>query len=372
MDSKEARQLKLEDLGYSEFFASSFDPLMSDGVSVGRVIAEHKGAYSVINERGIFFAKITGKQMFTALGRKDFPAVGDWVAISETGPGKAVIQKVLPRKTVISRNSGDRNKTGNKTNIQVIGANIDAAFVVESVDRDYNLNRLERYFVLIKDAGISPAVVLNKTDLISPEELEIKLSEIKKRFTGAEVIPTSTMNSNGLDKLNAYILPGKTYCFLGSSGVGKSSLINKLIGKDLIKTGKVSAYSGRGQHVTTSREMYFLESGGIVIDNPGIREVGLAEVSADLGSFFEEIAALATGCKYNDCTHVHEPGCAVLAALETDKLDRGKYNNYISLKKEVSHYGMTEPEKREKDRKFGKFFKNAKKDFKKYGYKNYL
>ena len=193
-----------------------------------------------------------------------------------------------------------------------------------------------------------------------------KLIEIRNRFPGLDIIKTSTVNNKGMDELKGYINKGKTYCFLGSSGVGKSSLINKLLGQMTIKTGDVSSYSGRGKHVTTARQMYFLENGGMVIDNPGIREVGMANVGKGIDSFFDEITALAQKCKYADCMHTHEPCCAVINAVKSGKLDKEKYSNYVSLKKEVEYYEMSDVEKREKDRQFGKFVKKAKKDFKKF------
>jgi ribosome biogenesis GTPase len=224
----EPKKLNIEDLGYDAFFESNRNK--SEGFSVARVIAEHKGIYEVINQNGRFLAKITGKRMFSASSREDYPTVGDWVAITELNAEQAVIHEILPRKTIIKRKFGKKNRTGDKTEVQVIGANIDVAYVIESVDRDYNLNRLERYFVIVGEGGIKPAIVLNKTDLISREELNSKLSQIKQRFVGIDVIATSTVSAEGLDELRNYMSYGKTYCFLGSSGVGKSSLINKLIG----------------------------------------------------------------------------------------------------------------------------------------------
>ena len=357
---------KIEDFGYDDFFETNRRALGLDAFSVARVTAEHRGAYEVINEKGQFSAKITGKQIFDASKREDYPAVGDWVAITELGSGKAVVQGILPRRTVIKRKGEDKSKIDGKMKTQVIGANIDVAFVVESVDRDYNLNRLERYFVLARDGGIKPAMILNKIDLESEEELNAKLAEIQNRFPDIDVIPTSVANDRGLDKLKSYISSGLTYCFLGSSGVGKSSLINKLLGKDLIKTEGISAYSGRGKHMTTSREMYFLQSGGIVIDNPGMREVGMTNANSGLSDTFNEIVSLAQNCKYADCTHTHEPGCGVLSALRSGKLDEDKYSNYIGLKKEAGYYELSQLKKREKDKKFGKFVSKALKQLGKY------
>ena len=361
----EEKVITIEDLGWDEFFQTNREKLGLGDFEIARVIAQYKGAYKIKNTKGEYLAKITGKQIFKAMSREDYPAVGDWVIVSESGEKEAIIQSVLPRKTVIKRKHSGKDET------QIIATNIDVAFVVESVDRDYNLNRIERYFAIARDGGIEATVILNKIDMISQEELDLKLMEIKNRLGDAEIIPTSNLTDEGLDKLKEYIIKRKTYCFLGSSGVGKSSLINKLLGEELIKTDKIGAHSERGRHTTTAREIYFLAEGGIVIDNPGVREVGLTDVSAGVDNLFEEIIELAKDCKYIDCTHLHEPACAVLSAVESGELSEGEYLNYVNLKKESNHYEMTRAQKKNKDRQFGKFFKNAKKDFKNYGHKDY-
>lgn len=363
-------KVKIEDLGYSPFFEAERSRSGLSGFPVARVISESRGAYKVKNEKGEYLAKVTGKQMFQASSREDYPAVGDWVAVTELDDDRAVIHGIVPRLTVIKRKYGDKNRSSGQDKTQIIAVNIDVAFVVESVDRDYNLNRFERYFAIAESGGVKPAIILNKIDLLSREELDEKLGELRSRFPGIDIISTSTVNNEGLGELKGDISKGKTYCFLGSSGVGKSSLINELLGENAIKTGDISSYSGRGKHITTVRQMYFLKNGGIVIDNPGIREVGMADVSRGVDAFFEEIAALAQKCKFIDCTHTREPGCAVIHAVKSGKLDEGKYSNYINLKKEAEYYEMNEVEKREKDREFGKFVKKAKKELKDFGHKN--
>jgi ribosome biogenesis GTPase / thiamine phosphate phosphatase len=349
-------KVSLRDLGYDEFFESESKKLKLIEYPITRVIAEYKEAYRVKGTDGEYLAKITGRQMFTATKREDYPAVGDWVAIEKLSKENAIIRGILPRKTML------RKKYSDKQEVQIIATNIDIAFITASMDSDYNLNRFERYFVLAKEGNIRPAIILNKTDLISDTDLNLRINEIRKRFDNVDIIPTSIISEGKLNELINYIIKGKTYCFLGSSGVGKSSLINRLLGKDEIKTKEISKYSGKGKHTTTTREMYFLQNGGIVIDNPGTREVGITDSDTEIESVFDEISSLSQDCKFSDCTHMHEPGCAVLKSLEENNLDKGRYTNYIKLKKESEFFRMTDLEKREKDRKFGRFIKNYQKN----------
>lgn len=351
-------KILLEDLGYDEFFESGRNDLKLIEYPVGKVTAEYREAYRVRGANGESLAKITGKLMYTATQREDYPAVGDWVAIEELPENKAIIRGILPRKTILKK------RYSNKQDNQIIATNIDAAFIVESMDRDYNLNRFERFFVLVNEGNIIPVMILNKTDLISETELTSRIMNIQNRFNTVNIITTSTITKEGLNELRSFIEKGKTYCFLGSSGVGKSSLINKLLRKNEIKTREMGLVTGKGRHTTTTREIYFLENGGLVVDNPGTREVGITDSDAGIKMVFNDINNLSQECRYSDCTHIHEPGCTILKALEEKKLDKDKYDNYIKLKKESNFNKMTYWEKRIKDRKFGQLIKKYQDKFK--------
>lgn len=348
--------ITLEDLGYNETFRAATQELGYTDYTPARVISEHREAYTVQNTHGIFFAKITGKQMYTATNRYDYPAVGDWVAITELEENTAVIHGIFPRTSLLQK------KYSNKQEHQIIATNIDVAFITESMDRDYNMNRLDRFLVLTKEANITPVIIFNKIDLISDTQLRIRINDVQHRFPAIDVIPTSIYIKQGLHTLEGFIIPKKTYCFLGSSGVGKSSLINALLGQDQIKTSTISPSIERGKHTTTSREMYILANGGILIDNPGTREVGIADADTGLEHVFDEIHRLSSRCKFSDCSHTNEPGCAVLQAINDNVLEEERYAHYLKLKKESDFYTLTTVEKREKDRKFGKYVKKVLKE----------
>jgi ribosome biogenesis GTPase / thiamine phosphate phosphatase len=351
----------LEALGFNSFFATALAEATSEDLLPARVIAQYKHAYRVKCPQGEFLARVTGKRMYSASQREDYPAVGDWVLIALVDSEQATIETILPRQSMIKRTFGDKNRAGEKSDVQLIATNIDVGFIVESVDRDYSLNRFERYVAMLEAGGVQATIILNKTDLLFEVEKSEKIDELKNRFPEVAVLVTSTKLEGGVAAIASYIEAGKTYCFLGSSGVGKSSLINQLLGTDEIKTGEVSDYSDRGRHTTTGRQMYFLAGGGIVIDNPGTREVGMTETSEGLENLFDDIRALAAECKFVNCTHVHEPGCAVLAALAQGTIDKDQYTNYLTLKKETEYQNLNDVQKQQKGKSFGKFIGKAKK-----------
>ena len=352
--------MNLENLGYSNFFESVDKRAGLDGFAVARVIAEHRESYRILNMTGERTAKITGKQIFTASSREDYPAVGDWVAVTELNAEQAVIHGVLPRRTVLKR------KESGGSDVQLIAANVDTAFIVQAVGRDFSVNRFERYAAMIAAGGVQPGIILNKSDLLSETKLGSLVSQIRLRLPNAQIIATSTITGSGLDGLTGSLEPGKTYCFIGSSGVGKSSIINRLIGSDQLVIGQISVKTNRGKHVTTARSLYLLDGGALVIDNPGMRELGILDSESGIGAVFDKIVEIAKSCKFPDCAHVNEPGCAVRAAIESGICSQEQYESYAKLKSENAFHEMTNLEKRKKDRAFGKFIKKAKEQIEKY------
>ncbi|MBN2601342.1 MAG: ribosome small subunit-dependent GTPase A, partial [Candidatus Marinimicrobia bacterium] len=251
---------------------------------------------------------------------------------------------------------------GKNVDFQLIAANIDVALIMQSLDHNYNLPRLERYLVMINEAEIEPLILLSKLDLVSTVEIDEKLLEIRQRTGQKNIIPFSNVNYNGLSDITGILDSGKTYCLLGSSGVGKSTLLNSLIGKDIIKTQSVRESDSRGRHTTSGRQMLLLENGALIIDTPGMRELGNFEIGTGLSETFSEIEEVARQCKFSDCTHEHEKGCAVLKALKEELISLDRYRNYIKMKKEAAYYEMSYLEKRQRDKNFGKMVKNVMKN----------
>ena len=353
----------LEELGYTaklEKFRTDNNLLHFE---VGRVIAEHKERYIVKTEKGEFEAEILGNMRFAAKGREDFPAVGDWVALTTYEEDFAIIHKIFPRSSIIKRQA-----VGQFGEIQIIATNIDYAFIIQAVDRDFNINRLERYLTICNSSKVSPIIVLSKIDLINEQQISEILESINIRIKNIPVIAISNESKDGYNELKNCIEKGKTYCLLGSSGVGKSTLLNNLSGKTIMRTDTISRTTNKGRHVTSHRELIILENGGIMVDNPGMREVGIADSAKGLEITFDMIADLSKKCKFKDCTHTVETGCSVLEAIEKGEIDKASYENYLKMDREKSHFESTVEERKKKEKEFGRLLKNYKKDMRKNRY----
>lgn len=334
----------------------------AEGFSVARVIAEHKGRYSVMIGDSVLSAEVTGKMMFAAETRKDYPAVGDYIAVQlydDNSP--AIIHHILPRSTVLSRKS-----SGREVEEQIIATNMDIIFIVQGLDKNFNLRRLERFLVIAAHSGATPVLLLSKSDLLPQEELQILLEEVSTIAKNARLIHYSAKTMLNIEEIKQIIQNDSTVCFIGSSGAGKSTLINRLIGKEILHTQEVREEDSRGRHTTTHRELIPLESGGCVIDTPGLREIGLWEVDNSLDETFADIAELALECKFTDCTHAHEPGCAVRGAIESGELEEGRYESFLKLRKEADYIESKssvtkQQERKAKEKKLGKFIKQVMK-----------
>jgi ribosome biogenesis GTPase len=352
--------MKLEDLGYNDKFQKlRVENNLSD-FELGRVIAEHKERYIVKTENSEYEAEITGNLRFSAKSRIDFPAVGDWVEMKTYDTEFSVIHKVLPRLSMMTR-----QPVGQFGEIQIIAANIDYAFLVQAVDRNFSINRLERYLTICYSSKVKPIIVLTKTDLINEQKITEIIDSIKQRIKDIVVFAISNETQDGYEALKMTFEKGKTYCMLGSSGVGKSTLLNNLSGKTLMRTDSISRSTNKGRHITSHRELIVLESGGILIDNPGMREVGIADTSGGLETTFDRIIRFSLNCKFKDCTHTNEIGCSVIDAVEKGEIDNDSYENYLKMEREKAHFESTIEERRKKDKNLGKVIKNYKKDMKK-------
>lgn len=349
--------MTLEDLGYDPALNNYRKAQRLEMFAVGRVISEHRERFLVKTTDKEYDSEIIGTLRFTADSRADFPAVGDWVAISEYNSGNALIHAIFPRKNAI-----ERQAVGIHGEKQIIATNIDYAFIVQAVDRDFNINRMERYLTICHTSNVSPVIILNKIDLISETELNELVSKVQERIKRVSVFTISNETMSGIHDINEFIQTGKTYCLLGSSGVGKSTLLNTLLGTRFMKTDAISSSNNKGRHVTSHRELLILEHGGILIDNPGMKEVGVTDSHSGLEKAFDWITGLSKDCKYKDCTHTTEVGCAIIAAVDNGEIDKASYLNYLRMEREKKHFESTVAQKRKKDKAFGKMLKNYKKN----------
>ncbi|MFC2172040.1 ribosome small subunit-dependent GTPase A, partial [Acidobacteriota bacterium] len=321
--------MDLQQLGWNAHFSGHFESIKQDGLVPARIAVQQKGIYIVYSEFGELEAEVSGRFRYEAEAKREYPTIGDWVAIQPMPSGsKAVIHHLLPRTSFFSRKA-----KGIQTEEQIVAGNIDTVFIVTGLDRDFNLRRIERYLTLAWQSSASPVVVLNKTDLCP--DLEQAIAEVDAIAFGAPILALSAIQGQGLEGLAPYLRPGLTVAMLGSSGVGKSTIINALLGEERLLVRNTSEHDGRGQHTTTWRELVLLPEGGMIIDNPGMREIQLWSDEESLKDAFGDVEKLRARCRFSDCTHTNEPGCAVREALETGGLDRKRFKSYQKIQREL-------------------------------------
>ena len=324
----------LQRYGWNDFFEASFTPMAKDGLVPARIALEYNQFYRVLTGKGEILAEISGKLKHEATSRAELPAVGDWVALRMVeGENKATIYAVLPRRSKFARKS-----KGSKTEEQVVGANIDLVFLVTSLNQDFNPRRIERYLTITWDSGAKPVVLLTKTDLC--DDVETKFEDVIAISMGAPVHALCAIKGEGLEELEQYFTPGQTIALIGSSGVGKSTLINRLIGSERQTVKEVREHDDRGLHTTRHRELILMPNGALVLDTPGMRELQLWSSADDISGAFADIEALAERCRFRDCTHQTEPLCAVRAAAESGRLDAERFSHFAKLRGEAEAVGQ--------------------------------
>lgn len=351
------RHRGLNELGWNEWLEQRAACGPAD--TVARVAAVDRDQLLLVDQTGPFRGRLAGSYLHRHHLSHELPCVGDWVCVErQPGDGFGVVHALVERRTLLRRKS-----PGSGTEYQMIAANVDHVVIVQSCHFDFNLKRLERYLVMALDGGAEPAVLLTKTDLLDPAVLNAQLEEIRSAGVTAPIATLSNVTQDGVEEFERLLVPGKTYCFVGSSGVGKSTLINHLIGREILETRDVSG-TGEGRHTTVRRELIRLEGGVLVIDNPGMREFGIAGAEGGMEGSYSDIIARSSSCRHRDCSHTCEPGCAVLEAVQSGEINREHFENYLKLRKESEFYGMSHAQKRKKDRDFGRYIKSARKDLK--------
>ncbi len=331
--------MELENLGWNNHFSNQISTDNFDKTGIGRVIDVQKNSFRLLGLRGECRAKLSGSFSFNLQSAFDLPVVGDWVLFNKApDDDTAIIHTLLNRQNSISRKAAgsSRSKEESTGRVQVMAANVDTVFIVSGLDRDFNPRRIERYLTLVYDSHAMPVVLLNKADLCG--DAEDKRFEIESIAIGAPVLLISARSDDCIDVIRPYLMPGYTAALLGSSGVGKSTLINALLGRERQKVKSVSEAVGKGTHTTTHRELILLPEGGMIIDTPGMRELQLQDFDEGLDVTFEDIEQLATCCRFSDCGHDSEPGCAVIEAIEQGDLDPDRLQSYLKLKREISYY----------------------------------
>ncbi len=324
--------INLEQYGFDPFFKEDFQKFQTSGFEPGRITAEDKQRYRVITRHGEIPGEVTGRFLYEAEDSSSFPKTGDWVAVMYfEDEHKCIIHNILKRRSHFSR-----GKPGKEVGTQVIAANVDYVFIVQSFNYDLSFNRFERYIVMAEEGNCVPVIIMNKNDLAANPDAE--LLKIKSRIKDVPVFSISCETGNGFDGLKMFMQSGKTYTLTGSSGVGKSSIINHLFDGSVQKVSEIRLSDHKGKHTTSRRELFLLPGGGIIIDTPGMREFAIAESNMEETDVFSDISEFSAECRYADCTHVHEAGCAVKDAVQQGKIKKEHYDNYLKLKKESEYY----------------------------------
>jgi len=330
---------KLKNYGWNDFFEACFAEYAGKDMHAARVSIEHRNYYELYSEFGELTAEKSGKLFYSTEDTHQLPAVGDWVVYKHIpSENKAVITEVLPRKTKFSR-----KKAGATTEEQIVAANVDTVFIISSLNQDLNLRRMERYMALAWDNDVTPVILLSKADLC--DDIYAKLVTVQDAFPGTDVLIVSAVKKAGLDELLPYFEGNKTIAVIGSSGVGKSTLINGLLDWEKMEVSDISLYKDKGRHTTTHRELTVVPGGGLIIDTPGMREIQMWEGAEGLSELFEDIEKLVVECKFSDCKHESEPGCAVKGAIEKGELDEARFKSYKKLLSEVSYFERKQDKK---------------------------
>ena len=350
----------LNQLGWCDFFENHVSP--DDKYIIARIIAGHKNAFDVSDGKSEFRAAISGRFFHELKQTADMPVVGDWILMrrSDAEADTAMIEKVIPRRTMLRRRAPTDRKTFGSDGEQVIVSNVDIIFIVTSLNQNFNLSRIERTLALVYSSGATPVILLSKSDLC--DDISAKISEVEQVAFGVPVIQFSNITGQNIDVIAGMIKPGMTACLIGSSGVGKTTLTNTLCSLSE-KTAEIRAKDGRGRHATTGRSLHILQNGGMIIDTPGLREIGLLDGAACAEQMFSDIEELIRQCRFSNCTHTNEPDCAVNTAIESGDLEARQFKNYIKMQKEArwaSDSAGARRAKQEQSKEIAKFTRKIK------------